>query len=304
MIQTIQLPNAPCHWVHLDAEDADPGELDRLASDWQIPPDWLGAVLDPDAIARAKTTGDGPQFIALLYPLPLSPDGLSYATRLLGICWCSDRVLTATARTAPFLDELMADCSEGRRTPSSITALILEIAEATARHFIEVTRLIDTERSRLVDRLTHSTRTEHLIRLSQLQTSLVYFDQAVAENHPIYHHLGQLDVVASSEHHNNRLAAVLQSSQQAEKMVHQSATMLANLNATYSGIVSNRLNVIMKRLTALTIILTVPTIVGAFWGMNVTLPFAGHPLAFWALVGLSVLLCLLIVLLLGRRDLL
>ncbi|MDI9498857.1 MAG: magnesium transporter CorA family protein [Bacillota bacterium] len=307
MTRTIQLPatTGPCLWVHLSAGDSDPAELDRLTTDWQLPPDCLAAVLDPDAVARHTAVDGGPHVISLLHPVALAPDGLSWATRLLVIAWWPgrDRILTAAAATPPFLEEIIT-AAEDLETPA-IPALIMEIAEATARSFIRVTRAIDTERSLLVARLAHSTGIDNLIRLSQLQTSLVYFDTAVAENHPIYRRLETQPLSAAPEQRfNDRLTILLNTSYQAEKMVHQSATMLANLNATYSGIVSNRLNVTMKRLTALTIILTVPTIIGAFWGMNVALPFADHPLAFVALLVLSLLLCLLIVFLLQRRDLL
>jgi magnesium transporter len=48
----------------------------------------------------------------------------------------------------------------------------------------------------------------------------------------------------------------------------------------FASIISNNLNVVMKRLTALTLLISIPTVVASFYGMNVALPLAEHPLAF------------------------
>lgn len=45
--------------------------------------------------------------------------------------------------------------------------------------------------------------------------------------------------------------------------------LVEQMNQTFSAIVSNNLNNIMKILTSLTIILTIPTIIGSLYGMNI-----------------------------------
>lgn len=56
--------------------------------------------------------------------------------------------------------------------------------------------------------------------------------------------------------------------------------LVEQMNQTFSAIVSNNLNNIMKILTSLTIILTIPTIIGSLYGMNIKLPIAGRDDAF------------------------
>ena len=60
----------------------------------------------------------------------------------------------------------------------------------------------------------------------------------------------------------------------------------------FSAIVSNNLNNIMKILTSLTIILTIPTIVGSIYGMNIKLPIAERDDAFIWLVLLTLFICI------------
>ena len=69
------------------------------------------------------------------------------------------------------------------------------------------------------------------------------------------------------------------------------------LNGTmdaFASIISNNLAAIVQRLTAITIILMVPTLVASFYGMNVPLPLENSEYAFvvvlLASIGMSILL--------------
>ena len=64
---------------------------------------------------------------------------------------------------------------------------------------------------------------------------------------------------------------------------------IVNIRSAYSTIVTNNLNQTIKLLTALTIVLTVPTMIASFFGMNVALPFASDSrVAFWLIAGVSI----------------
>jgi magnesium transporter len=55
---------------------------------------------------------------------------------------------------------------------------------------------------------------------------------------------------------------------------------LTNMRQAYDAIATNNLNATFKRLTSIAIFLTIPTIVGGLWGMNVDVPFQNNPHAF------------------------
>jgi len=55
---------------------------------------------------------------------------------------------------------------------------------------------------------------------------------------------------------------------------------IISLRDAYSTILTNNLNRVIKALTAFTVILTIPTMIASFYGMNVVLPFAENPNAF------------------------
>ncbi len=70
---------------------------------------------------------------------------------------------------------------------------------------------------------------------------------------------------------------------------------IVNIRESYSTILTNNLNRVIKLLTSVTVLLTIPTMISSLFGMNVPVPFADSPAAFWniALVLLAVVTALL-----------
>jgi magnesium transporter len=60
----------------------------------------------------------------------------------------------------------------------------------------------------------------------------------------------------------------------------------------FGSITSNSVNDIMKILTALTLILSIPMVMAALYGMNVRLPLAEDVNAFWYVCGASAVIAL------------
>ena len=69
--------------------------------------------------------------------------------------------------------------------------------------------------------------------------------------------------------------------------------VLERQRASYSSIISNNLNAIMKRLTTITIILMIPAAISGFFGMNVPNGWESYPFAF-PIIGLATLVIVLI----------
>jgi magnesium transporter len=95
---------------------------------------------------------------------------------------------------------------------------------------------------------------------------------------------------------------VLTENQQAIQMTSITTEILSGMMDAFASIISNNLNGVMKVLAALTIILNLPAIVAAFYGMNVKLPGEGHPLAFLTVIGISVALTAFATFIFYKRD--
>ena len=84
---------------------------------------------------------------------------------------------------------------------------------------------------------------------------------------------------------------------QALEMANVYTNILNGTMEAYASIISNNLNVVIQRLTLITIILMVPTLIASFFGMNVGVPMGANTdssFSFYAIVGISLLVSLLL----------
>ncbi len=77
---------------------------------------------------------------------------------------------------------------------------------------------------------------------------------------------------------------------------------IQNIRSATESIMTNKLNATIQTLTILTIILTIPTIVASIYGMNVPLPLAGNPLAFWMVLTVIIIAVVVVILIFKRSK--
>lgn len=65
------------------------------------------------------------------------------------------------------------------------------------------------------------------------------------------------------------------------------SSILTGSMDAYAAIISNNMNIVMKFLTSVTIVLSLPTIIASIYGMNVGLPFQHSPFAFAGIMGVT-----------------
>jgi magnesium transporter len=78
--------------------------------------------------------------------------------------------------------------------------------------------------------------------------------------------------------------------------------LLDQYNTAVSAIVGNNLNLIMKVLTSVSIIMTIPAIVSGIWGMNTWLPLRHGMSGFFILLAVMGILCGACAWLLKKKD--
>lgn len=79
------------------------------------------------------------------------------------------------------------------------------------------------------------------------------------------------------------------------------SSILSGMMDAFASVISNNLNVVMKLLTAITIVLSIPTMVASFYGMNVDLPFQNYKHAFTFTIILSITLSSMLAFVFARK---
>ncbi len=126
-------------------------------------------------------------------------------------------------------------------------------------------------------RLYDSLKNEELIQLLGLSKSLVYFSASLKGNEVTMEKVLRGRVLKLYEDDRDILEDALIEIRQAIEMSNIYSSILAGTMDAYASVVSNNLNIIMKVLTVITIIMTIPNIIFGFYGMNIEgsgLPFA------------------------------
>lgn len=98
------------------------------------------------------------------------------------------------------------------------------------------------------------------------------------------------------------LEDLLNASIQSEDLCSINLRSIRSLRDSYQIIFTNQLNKTIKLLTALTIILSIPTMIASLYGMNVALPIAGEKHAFGFIVIAIILISLISLLFFQRKK--
>lgn len=77
---------------------------------------------------------------------------------------------------------------------------------------------------------------------------------------------------------------------------------LGGLRDTYLGVVSNRMNEVMKSLTVFSVLLLPLAFLTGLFGMNVPVPFGSHPYGFWIVLGICGAISAAMLRWMGRRG--
>jgi len=146
-------------------------------------------------------------------------------------------------------------------------------------------------------------RNKELIRLLELEKSLVYFTTSLKSNEIVMEKLMRAKFIKMYEEDEDILEDAIVENRQAIEMGTIYRDILSGTMDAYASVISNNLNIVMKFLASVTIVLSIPTIVASLWGMNVKgLPFADNPFGFLIVMIIAFLTSLVAWILLKKKD--
>ncbi|MFC6171767.1 magnesium transporter CorA family protein [Loigolactobacillus jiayinensis] len=273
-------------WVHVEQPTVN--ELNQLQTRFTLPSDYLTAVLDDKENPRAEgihhSIIEQPALILLRFPHEtVSPLGYNeYTTFPFAIILTAEALITISNHSAPFIQDFLLQ--QTQLNTSNHERFALQLIWFINKYYLDC---LD-ENSRAMDELekTLSLANENndLFQLTAMQKSLIRFQTALHKNRQLLANLQASKFYFETAPFIKLLRDILIESEQAATTTIQQKQIIDEYNTTVSSIVSNNLNIIMKVLTSITIILTIPTIIGGIYGMNVHLPGAASAHAFAVII--------------------
>ncbi len=136
---------------------------------------------------------------------------------------------------------------------------------------------------------------KEIILMLGLEKSLVYFTTSLKSNSLLLMKMKSTRLIKFDEDDLDFVEGVTIDNRQAIEMADTYANILFGVMDAYSSIISNNLNVVMKKLAIINLVMMAPTFVTSFFGMNFKLPFDDLP--GYIPVILATIMCLISVLL-------
>ena len=275
----------PKCWINIEFPDED--DLHFLTEDLGVPSEFLADIADVDERPRTEKEDDW-QLTILRIPLESNIQGLPYMTVPVGVITGKETTITVCYRKSQLIPDFI---SHIRRKSISITSqadFITRMIYSSAVWFLKYLKLIYLEINRAEKELEESVRNEDLMRIMRLQKSLVYFSTSIRGNEAM---LGRSRTATrAGEIDPDLVEDVSIELRQAYNTINIYTDICNSTMDALGSIISNNVNTIMKRMTSLQIVLTIPTMIASFYGMNVDVYIAGWHYSFVAIMIISVII--------------
>ncbi|MCF7791740.1 MAG: magnesium transporter CorA family protein [Victivallales bacterium] len=254
-------------------------ELSEISKTLGIPEEFLTDPLDVDERARIEVE-DGYILIILRVPFyDREHPEVPYNTVPLGIIYSENSIVTISSRENDILSSFKSKKMKNLSLKNKEKFIFL-IFLRSAIMYLKYLRQISNLTNNLENELHKSMKNQELIRLLDLEKSLVFFTTALKANEIMIGRLSSVKKFKINSDDKDLLDDVIIEYRQAIEMANVYSNILSGMMDAFASVISNNLNVVMKFLTSISIILMFPTLVASIYGMNVALPFQNSPHAF------------------------
>lgn len=269
-LTVLEHPEPGC-WISAVKPSAD--EVSYLRDSVGILPEFIRSALDEEETSHVDSDPDEGQTLIVIDASveDSSDETVSFTTMPLGIVITGQYIVTIALRQHPVLTEMSEGMMRGLQT-SMKTRFFLRLLLRVTSGFLTHLRKIDKISSITEHQLHRSMRNQELIQLMGLEKSLVYFSTSLKANDVTLERIRRGRLVKLYEEDEDLLEDLLIEVRQAIEMCNIYSGVLTSTMDAVASIISNNLNIVMKVMTAASIIMTIPTMVFSFYGMNTPLP--------------------------------
>jgi len=288
-------------WIDMVSPTRD--EIDKVVKITGIEEDLILKMLDDEEKPRIEEEKNATLIVIDTPYLEVGTDHFSYTTRPLGIIVTKNNyMITVAPKNIRVLTQFKKNQVKEFRTAKK-TRFVIQILLKTSSEYLNALKVVNTKIEEKEEAITNSTSNKDLINMLELEKTLVYFITSLKSNDLVLNRLAKGVILPLYEGDDDLLEDALIENRQAIELSGIYRDILSSITDTYATVVSNNLNQVMKFLAAATIVLSVPTMIFSFFGMNVALGGLDNISFAWMIIlGSSLLISLIIVLFLYKKN--
>lgn len=286
-------------WVHLQNPTRE--EIDGLNARFALDPTYLQAALDEEESARIERDGGQTLIIVDIPYVETDGNGYSYTTIPMGIIIVDEVIITVSTRESTIITDFTEERIRGFWTYKR-TRFLLQLLHRNASRFLSYLKQIDKASMFVQKRLETDMRNTELLQMMKLEKSLVFFSTSLKGNEMVLEKMMRTDMLRKYPDDSELLDDVIIENKQAMEMCSIYRDIMSGTMDAFASIISNNLNIVMKILTSLTVVLSIPTLFASLWGMNVDVPFQNSPMGFPIVLGISITASIIAFIVLWRKK--
>ncbi|WP_338448125.1 magnesium transporter CorA family protein [Niallia oryzisoli] len=275
-------------WIHVIAPTEQ--EIRDLSIQLDVPCEFLKDPLDEEERSRIEKDGDNILIIVNVPLMSIDENNIPiYDTIPLGMIIAKNCFVTVCLKDNPIFQTF----SEGKVKnffTYKRTRFSFQILYSMATSYLRYLKQISKKTDAIEKELHESMKNKELFSLLNLQKSLVYFTTSLKSNNIVMQKMLKSNYLKMYEDDQELLEDVIIENQQAIEMAETHTSILSGTMDAFASVISNNVNIVMKFLTSITIILSLPTMVASFYGMNVPIPFQEHNYSFIIAIIISFIL--------------
>ena len=276
-------------WLQLIAPTEN--EINKVANALAIPRDFFTDSLDINERPRIEER-DKSTLIVIHIPFDRldvknPSDGVKYKTIPLGIIHAKDHLITICQEKIPFMHTFLNKRASEFESHMK-TRNTLGILRETSRLYIDFLETIEKSIAKAEAELAESYQNRELYALLYLNESLLYITTSLKQMKSITEKIVQGNYIKLYDNDAEILDDALIELEQAHAVAEISQLNLTNIMDAYGNVIQNNVSHVVKFLTSIAIVLSLPTLIASIYGMNVPLPFQDEPYAFTVLIAIMI----------------
>lgn len=292
------------NWINMVAPNDD--EITEVCKKLKISEDFIRYALDNEEKARIDIEEDD-NTILFIVDIPTREkegDSLIYTTMPIGVIFVrDDYLITVSIKENSIIQNMMKNNMKNIITYKK-SRFLLQLLYENSSMYLNLLKKINKETEIAESILKNSMKNRALLKLLNLEKSLVYFTTSLKSNEVVMEKTMRGKIIKLYEEDEDILEDAIIENKQAIEMAKIYSDILNGTMDAYASIISNNLNRVMKFLTSITIILSIPTMIASFWGMNVPVPMQNNPYGFVILIGVSIIVSIIATMWLNKREML
>ena len=291
-------------WVNVVSPTEE--EIQYLIDGLKLDAGFVRSSLDEEESSRIELE-DGYTLILVDIPaMEIRHESKNYTTIPLGILLTQECIITVCTEETPILQHFIERRVREFSTKKKMR-FVYQILFRTSAMYQSTLRIIDKKRTDIEENIGGNTEDEDLVNLHELESTLVYFATSLRANGVVLERLSRYKRLEQYPEDTELLDDVIIENKQAIEMTMIYRDIINGTRELVSSVINNRLNNVMKYLTSITLVMAIPTIISGLYGMNVSgkwMPLSDTPYGFGIICIGTLVICILILLILRKKNML